>query len=121
MDSSNGNVIFGIYFRNRNRDTAGIYYSGSDDTTGSIINSGSTNRYDGAELVSSSNISSKYYHIEMTNIDWTGETADIAVDGSIVVSNASFILSGVPDIIQLSNNTGSGVTRSYVDKIDIGS
>lgn len=120
VDSSNGNVIFGIYFRDRNRNTAGIYYSGSDKTTGSIKNSGSVNRYDGTELVSSSNTSSKYYHIEIINIDWSNETVDIAVDGSTVVSDVSFILSGVPDIIQLSNNTGSSVTRSYVDKIDIG-
>lgn len=121
VDSSNGNVIFGIYFRNRNQDPGGIYYSGSDDTTGAIVNSGSTLRSGGVNLVSQSNITSKYYHIEITNIDWENETVDINVDGSKVVSNKSFILSGVPDIIQLSNNQGSSYSRSYVDKIDLGS
>lgn len=118
VDSSNGNVVFGIYFR-----SDGIYYSGSQyDNFGTISNGGSTSRSNGTELVSNSNILAQYYHIELVNINWQNEELDIRVDGSIVASNEPFILTGLPDIIHLQSNSGYKMpnTGGYVDKIDIG-
>ncbi len=119
VDSSNGNVIFCIYFRDR--DNAGIYYSSANRSNGSISNTGSAGSYtNGGELVSGSSVSAKYYHIEILNIDYNNETADIAVDGSVILSNENFILSGKPDILQLSSSFGASENRTggYVDKID---
>lgn len=118
VDSSNGKVVFGIYFR-----SDGVHYSGSNyDNLGTISNGGSSSRLNGTELVSNSNVSSQYYHIELANIDWQNEELDIRVDESTVVSNEPFILSGLPDTIHLQSNSGYKMPNSggYIDKIDIG-
>lgn len=118
IDSSNGNVIFCIYFRSR--DDTGIYYSAAKDSRGSIQNTGSNPRINGTTLVSGSNTNTRYYHIEIQNINWSDKTVDIAVDGSIVATDKSFILSGVPDILQLNSSYGGSSNRTggYIDKID---
>jgi len=119
VDSGTGNVVHGIYFRSNGVDINGIYYSGGAER-GSITNGGSTSRDGGVELVSAGTVSSRYYHIELINIDYDAETLDIAVDGSTVVTDISFILSGVPDIFHINSNFGSSTTAGYVDKVDTG-
>jgi hypothetical protein len=116
VDSNTGNVVFGIYFREDN----GIFYSGSKQTEGSINNAGANSRTGGTQLLSSANTSPQYFQIEVLNIDYAAESLDIAVDGSTVVTGESFILSGVPDTLQLNENTGSNASGGFVDKIDIG-
>jgi hypothetical protein len=117
VDSDNGNVVFGIYFR---AEGYGIYYSGSDAGVGSVTNAGATSRDGGTELVASGDVVPQYYHIEFLNIDYQSETLDIAVEGSTVVTDEPFILSGTADTFQINSNYGSAVTRGYADKVDTG-
>lgn len=120
VDADNGHVVFGVFFRANGANTNGVYYSGSNETRGSVTDSGATARDGGTELVSASNVSSQFYHIEFLNIDYSAETLDIAVDGTTVVSGEPFILSGVPETLQLNGNFGSSQSLGFVDKVDTG-
>jgi len=116
VDSDSGNVVFGVYHRSEDH---GIFYSGANAELGSVTDGGSTSREGGTELVPP-DVPSEYYHVELTNIDWSAGTLDIAVDGSTVASDEAFIGSGVPDTIQLTSNSGINNPNSggYVDKVD---
>jgi len=119
-DSSNGNAVFCLYFRT---DSKGIYYCNPHKVLGTVSSQGSTGvRGNGVELVSGSSVSKRYYHIEFINIDWSAETLDISVDGTTVLTNQSFNLSGIPDVFQVNSNSGSGNpnTGGFVDKVDLG-
>mgnify|MGYP006277981741 CR=1 FL=1 len=119
-DSTNGNAVFAIYFREfNNTGSAGIYYTGADGEKGSVTTTGSAFRSNGTQLLSEANTNAQYYHIELLNIDWENETVDIALDGSTIVTSAPFNLPGVPDFIQFTSNSGvvDNIGTGYVDKI----
>lgn len=116
-DSSSSSVILGVYFNT----SLGIHYAGANNATGDPFANPGPSRTNGTELVSDSNTSAQYYHIEFANIDWVNETCDILVDGAVEVADASFHNSGVPNQIRLTSNYSSpGKTGGYIDKIDTG-
>lgn len=115
VDSTNGNVVFCVYFSDGNAASGnGLYFSGSDSVGGSIVNSGDNSRNFGTKLTG---VSNRYYKVEFFNIDYANQTLDISVDGTTQAVNEPFILPGVPDIFRPDMNRGFTSTVSFADNV----
>ena len=60
-----------------------------------------------------------WVHVSYENIDWTNKTFDIVLDGTTVVTGASFYYSAANDVSDFSGYTYSSTADFYVDDIQV--
>lgn len=83
-----------------------VYYRASNGYTYNYIHS----------PASSSN---GWVHVSYENIDWTNKTFDIVLDGTTVVTGASFYYSAANDVSDFSGYTYTSSANFYVDDIQV--
>ena len=60
-----------------------------------------------------------WVHVSYENIDWTNKTFDIVLDGTTVVTGASFYYSAANDVSDFSGYTYTSSANFYVDDIQV--